>query len=312
MASPQAVPELQSRIRQLKAMDWLDEEGDGLPAIHDSQLGESTEERMLGGSVPTTLAGRYELESLVAAGGFGQVWRAKDKALERLVAVKVTAVDCYAEARRVAQLKHHGIVSVHDVGNEDGLCYIVFDLVEGTTLAEQVEREPLTWQQSAQIIAAVADYVHHAHEKGFIHRDIKPANVLLDRNGKPVLADFGIAVTECELKSEAMTSVGTLAYMSPEQLILGSIIDARTDVYSLGVVLYELLTGRLPFADHTVSGLREKILTGGPMSPRLLNPAVPESLEIICMKCLSTDAADRYASAKEFSDELKKLLVSVA
>jgi len=223
--------------------------------------------------------------------------------LQRSVAVKVTTVNCYTEARRVARLKHHGIISVHDVGNQDGLCFIVFDLVEGTDLAQRIKQGPIPWREAVRIVAEVAEYLHYAHEKGFIHRDIKPANILLDEKGRPVLADFGIAVTECELRHEAVTSVGTLAYMSPEQLTLDSPIDARTDIYSLGVVLYELLTGQLPFNDPTVGGLRLHILTQHPKPIR----AVPPGLERLCLKCLSKRVEDRPPTAHDLANALREL-----
>ena len=152
--------------------------------------------------------------------------------------------------------------------------------------------------------------VQFAHDKGFIHRDIKPSNILLDERGLPVLADFGIAVTECELRHEAMTSVGTLAYMAPEQLQLGRLVDARTDVYGLGVVFYELLTGRLPFSHPTLAGLREKILSGNPPSPRTGNPGLPAAYEQICLKCLSTKMEDRYATARLLAGALNQQLAA--
>ena len=245
------------------------------------------------------------MKTLIAEGGFAQVWRAFDTFLQRHVAVKVTTVNCYSEARRVARLRHRGIVAVHDVGNEDGLCYIVFDLVRGTTLAETIKQGTLTWQQSVEIVALVAESVQFAHDRGFIHRDIKPSNILIGTDGKPVLADFGIAVTECELRHEALTSVGTLAYMAPEQLQVGGQLDARTDVYGLGVVLYELLTGRLPFINSILSRLREEILTADPPSPRSLNPEIPEAIEQICLKCISRKMEDRYATANVLTEALR-------
>jgi serine/threonine-protein kinase len=219
-------------------------------------------------------------------------------------------LECVGEARRVASLKHHGIVSVHDVGHEAGICFIVFDLVEGTDLARRIEESRPGWEESARIVAQVGEHLHYAHEKGFVHRDIKPANILLDERGKPVLADFGIAVTECELRHEAMTSTGTLAYMSPEQLTTSGQVDARTDIYSLGVVLYELLTGTLPFTDWTVVGLRRRILKDDPLPVRSLNETVPPELEQICMKCLSRSPSDRYDSARELAEALEALLKS--
>ena len=294
---PKLAAALQHQIDRLKAMDWLDapkEQARSLPLPVQRPTMQ----------IPRLLAGRYQLVNLIAEGGFGQVWRATDTALQRPVAVKVTTVDCYTEARRVARLKHHGIISVHDVGNQDGLCFIVFDLVEGTDLAKRIQHEPMSWQESVRIVAEVAEHLHYAHEKGFIHRDIKPANILLDERGKPVLADFGIAITECELRHEAETSLGTLAYMSPEQLTLGGQIDARTDIYSLGVVLYELLTGRLPFGDLTVSGLRRQILTSIPKPIQ----RVPLELERLCLMCLSKFAEDRPGTAHALATKLLALL----
>jgi serine/threonine protein kinase len=263
-----------------------------------------------GVAVPATIGGRYRLEKLIAEGGFGQVWRATDTALQRPVAVKVTTLECVGEARRVASLKHHGIVSVHDVGHEGNHCFIVFDLVEGTDLARRIKESRPGWEEAARIVAEVAGHLHYAHGKGFVHRDIKPANILLDERGRPVLADFGIAVTECELRHEAMTSMGTLAYMAPEQLTEGGLVDARTDVYGLGIVLYELLTGIVPFADPTLTGLRKRILSEDPQPVRSLNGDVPPDLERICMKCLSKEAADRYGSARELAEALTAFLKS--
>jgi serine/threonine protein kinase len=309
--TPELWPDLQDKIDQLKAMDWLDHSNDELPGPLTGQTRKPPAEGQIGArKVPTVLGSRYKLESLMAEGGFGQVWRAMDTALLRPVAVKVTTVNCIAEARRVAQLKHHGIVTVHDVGNTDGLCYIVFDLVEGRTLAEKILEGSLTWQQSVQVVADVALSVQFAHDKGFIHRDIKPSNILLDATGLPVLADFGIAVTECELRHEAITSIGTLAYMAPEQLEPGRRIDVRTDVYGLGVVLYELLAGVRPYTHSLLSGLRALILKGHPASLRASHPAIPESIERICLTALSTNMDDRYASARQFSDALKEQLQS--
>jgi eukaryotic-like serine/threonine-protein kinase len=304
--SPELLVHLKAQIQRLRSMDWLDTPMDEPPVSYHGPGGKAGR----GLTVPATIGGRYRLEGLIAEGGFGQVWRATDTALQRPVAVKVTTLECVGEARRVARLKHHGIISVHDVGHEGGFCFIVFDLVEGTDLGRRIQESRPGWQEAARLVAEVAEHLHYAHEQGFVHRDIKPANILLDEKGRPVLADFGIAVTECELRHEAMTSTGTLAYMSPEQLTTSGQVDARTDVYSLGVVLYELLTGRVPFTDWTLAGLRRRILSADPQPVRSFNGAVPPPLEDICMKCLSKAASDRYASARELAKALGVFLKS--
>jgi serine/threonine-protein kinase len=295
--------ELKAQVRRLRAMDWLDTPVSVTPGLSDEQAGP-------GRPVPMTIGGRYRLERLIAEGGFGQVWQATDTALERPVAVKVTTLECVSEARRVARLRHHGIVTVHDVGHEGEHCFIVFDLVEGTDLARRIRESRPGWEEAARIVALVAGHLHYAHEKGFVHRDIKPANILLDEEGRPVLADFGIAVTECELRHEAVTSTGTLAYMAPEQLTTGGRVDPRTDVYGLGVVLYELLTGTVPFADPSLTGLRRRILGEEPRPVRSLDQTVPPALEAICLKCLSKRAGDRYGSASELAGALTAFLES--
>jgi serine/threonine protein kinase len=304
--SPELLEEVKAQIRRLRSMDWLDSPTDRPPAPADGQA----ENTGTGLTIPANVGGRYRLEGMIAEGGFGQVWRATDTALQRPVAVKVTTLECVGEARRVARLKHHGIVSVHDVGHGDGFCFIVFDLVEGSDLARRIQESRPGWEEAARIVAQVAGHLHYAHEKGFVHRDIKPANILLDEQGRPVLADFGIAVTECELRHEALTSTGTLAYMAPEQLTTSGQVDARTDVYGLGIVLYELLTGRVPFSEGTLTGLRRSILTDDPPPIRTLNGAVPTTLEGICLKCLSKAAGDRYSSAWELAEALGDFLKS--
>jgi eukaryotic-like serine/threonine-protein kinase len=302
-SSPELLDELKGQIQKLQAMNWLDQ------SVSEPSPSANGQAR-LGAAIPEIIGGRYRLERLIAEGGFGQVWRATDTALQRPVAVKVTTLECVSEARRVASLKHHGIVSVHDVGHEGDHCFIVFDLVEGTDLDRRIKASRLGWEDAARLVAEVAAHLHYAHEMGFVHRDIKPANILLDEKGRPVLADFGIAVTECELRHEAMTSMGTLAYMAPEQLTAGGRVDARTDVYGLGVVLYELLTGSVPFADPTLTGLRQRILSEDPRPVRSLNGEVPPDLERLCMKCLSKEATDRYGSARALAEALTAFLKS--
>ncbi len=268
-------------------------------------------------SCPRTLAGRYRLDRLLNEGGFGQVWQGLDLELQRPVAVKVPKPSrrfsteeieqFVAEARKVARLRHPGIVAVHDICRESGGYFFVSDLIEGADLAARLHQGCLPTNEAARIVAEVARILAYAHGQGLIHRDIKPANILLDGQNSPRLTDFGIAATEQELLQEPQRTLATLAYASPEQ-VSGQVIDARSDLWSLGVVLYELLSGRLPFYDPSPVALKDKILSHDPPSLRSRNPAIPPQLERICLKCLSKDPARRYASAQELADELNAFL----
>src|SRR5262249_33833704 len=201
------------------------------------------------------------------AGGFGRVYRGFDTWLERIVAVKVPRVDrpvtegevdqCRIEARKVARLRHPNIVPVHDVGREGATCFIVGEWVEGASLAARITADRPGCREAARIVAEVADALGHAHGAGFGHRDIKPGNILIDPRGRAFLTDFGIAAMEEDLLRD-VTTAGTLPYMAPEQLGEGlGPVDHRADLYALGVVLYELLTGWRPFRATTLMELRQ-------------------------------------------------------
>jgi serine/threonine protein kinase len=270
--------------------------------------------------LPRLIGDRYRLETLIGEGGFGRVYRAFDAWLERPVAVKIPRVDrpvtggevdqCRIEARKVAKLRHPNIVPVHDVGREGSTCFIVGEWVEGTNLAARIRDNRPDHRESARIVAEVADALAHAHSAGFVHRDIKPANILIDPQGRAYLTDFGIAVVEEDLLRD-VTAAGTLPYMAPEQLGDGlGLVDHRADLYALGVVLYELLTGRRPFRATSPMELREQILAGDPPSPRSIVPGVPEELERICLLCLAKTPEDRYQGADEVSADLRAYLGS--
>src|SRR6516164_2264144 len=261
--------------------------------------------------------GDYELLEEVGRGGQGVVFRARQKSLNRIVALKVISLGQWAskahvkrfrrEAEAAAKLEHPGIVPIHDVGERDGSCYFSMKFVEGGQLDEVVRRTPISVRQAAELIAKIARTVHYAHEHGILHRDIKPGNILLDQNGEPHLTDFGLArLVETESTVTGTLDVlGTPSYMAPEQAVGGSPkVSKATDTYGLGAVLYQLLTGQPPFAGGTTYETIKLLLDTEPRSPRLLNPKIGRDLCTICVKCLEKDPERRYASALVLAEDL--------
>jgi hypothetical protein len=211
------------------------------------------------------------------------------------------------EARTVAALDHPRIVSVYDVGRtEDGSFFFVSKFIEGCNLAERIKVGPLTHAEAAEIIAVVAEALHHAHQRGLVHRDIKPANILLDDAGHSLVADFGLAVHEDQQRDRAGEVSGTPGYMAPEQ-VRGEVhhFDGRTDIWSVGAVLYVLLTNRRPFAGDTTQSLFDEIEHREPKPPRQIDDTIPLQLEQIVLKCLRKEIANRYTTAKDLADELR-------
>ena len=264
-------------------------------------------------NVPGQL-GRYRILSKVGEGGFGAVYKGYDDDLRREVAVKVPhriasaeEVEAYfREARILASLKHPGLLPVYDVGRtEEGLCYLVCPFIEASDLAERMKQGRLPLITSVEIVVRVAEALHHAHQRGLVHRDIKPANILLDSDGQPIVADFGLALREEDF-GKGSGLVGTPAYMSPEQARAeGHRVDSRTDVYSLGVVFYELLTARRPFSAETLSEVLDQVKNLEPRSPRQLDDSIPKELDRICLKSLSKRVSERYSTARDMADDLR-------
>jgi serine/threonine protein kinase/formylglycine-generating enzyme required for sulfatase activity len=263
--------------------------------------------------------GRYRIMKLLGKGGFGLVYLALDEQLHRSVAVKVPhpnlvarpeVADLYlAEARTVASLDHPHIVAVHDVGSTAEFpFFVVSKYVEGTDLATKLKDSRLSGQQAAELVATVAEALHYAHKQGLVHRDVKPGNILIDNNGKAHVVDFGLALRE-ENVGKGPKYAGTPAYMSPEQARgEGHRVDGRSDIFSLGVVLYELLVDRLPFRGDTQIELLEQITTQDPRPPRQWDDTIPKELERICFKALAKRASERYMTAKDFADDLRHFL----
>jgi serine/threonine protein kinase/tetratricopeptide (TPR) repeat protein len=265
--------------------------------------------------------GDYELLKEIGRGGQGVVYRARQKSLNRTVALKVISLGQWAtqvhlkrfrlEAEAAASLDDPRIVPIYEIGERDGSCYFSMKFVEGGQLDEVVRDKPMSIRPAAELIAKLARTVHYAHERGILHRDIKPGNILLDANGEPHLADFGLArLVETESTVTRTTEVlGTPSYMAPEQASgNNAVLTSATDIYGLGAVFYQLLTGHPPFVGGTTYQTIRMVMETEPRKPRLWNPKVDRDLEIICLKCLEKDPSARYASALALAEDLERWL----
>lgn len=259
---------------------------------------------------------RYEILELIGSGGMANVYKARCHRLNRLVAVKILKSDLAEnadfrrrfrdESRAVAQLSHANIVSVYDVSTSGETEYIVMELIDGITLKQYMERRGrMDWRESLHFISQIMRGLSHAHSRGIIHRDIKPQNIMVLRDGSVKVADFGIACLANQGQTLTQEALGSVHYISPEQA-RGDRIDARSDIYSAGVVLYEMLTGRLPFEGDSAVSVAIQHLSSVPLAPRDIDPSIPEPLELICMKAMNSDPNKRYASADAMIEDLEK------
>jgi serine/threonine protein kinase len=327
-------PELAQILRCLEEIDQL-APGAGPPdaapaeAIHSDP---TVAGRAAGGATPASQCapstrealndfGDYQLLDEIGRGGMGVVYKARQKSLDRIVAVKMILAShlasaaeverFQAEARAAARLTHPNIVGIHEIGERHGQHYFVMEHIEGQSLAEVTAQKQFDPERAAECVAKVARAAQHLHVQGIVHRDIKPSNILLDAAGEPHLTDFGLA--KMLLGDSQMTNagaiVGTPSFMSPEQASgQASLVGPHSDVYSLGALLYDLLTGQPPFREATPLDTLVQVLESEPRLPRQLNPRVPRDLELICMRCLEKVPEQRYESAADLADDLERFL----
>jgi serine/threonine protein kinase/tetratricopeptide (TPR) repeat protein len=300
----------------------LVDEPEGLCAacVLETSLGMLRDEfNGLGGTEMPEELGDYQLLEEIGRGGQGLVYRARQKSLNRIVALKVIGLGRWAtkahikrfrlEAEAAASLDHPCIVPIHEIGESDGSCYFSMKLVEGQRLDEVVKRESMPNRRAAELIIKLARTVHYAHKRGILHRDIKPGNILVDADGEPHLTDFGLArlvERESTITGTMIEALGTPSYMAPEQAAGDAAeLTSATDVYGLGAVFYHLLTGHPPLVGGTMYETVRLVLETEPPRPRLLNPNVDRDLSTICLKCLEKDPERRYSSALALAEDLE-------
>lgn len=264
------------------------------------------------------LDNRYEILERIGTGGMAVVYKARCHRLNRLVAIKILKAELasdedflrrfQAESQAVAMLSHINIVSIYDVCRSDGLDYIVMELIDGMTLKQYMQKRgtPLNWREALHFITQIVRALGHAHSRGIVHRDIKPHNIMVLRDGSVKVTDFGIArLTSAAQATLTQEALGSVHYISPEQA-KGSHVDGRSDLYSVGVMLYEMLTGRLPFEGETPVFVAIQHINSIPIAPRDLNPDIPEALETITLKAMAPNPDQRYLSAEELLNDLKE------
>ena len=268
------------------------------------------------------LDGRYEILEVIGRGGMAVVYKARCHLLNRYVAIKILRDDMAAdqefrdhfqkEAQAVAMLSHANIVSIYDVSRSPDVDYIVMELIEGITLKMYMQSQgKLKTKESVHFATQIARALSHAHGKGIVHRDIKPQNIMICMDGSVKVADFGIAHLESAQAADSGMALGSVHYISPEQA-KGQTVDARSDIYSLGVVMYEMLTGRQPYIGETAEGIALQHISGTPLRPREVDPEIPEMLERITMKAMNPDVEQRYQTADELLHDLDEYRLAAA
>ena len=267
----------------------------------------------------TRQLGRFRLIRCVGKGGFGEVWQAHHPDLNKMVAIKRPRKDrrfskdqlhqFRNEAEKVAQLRHPAIIPVLDVERDGDGWFFVSEFIDGESLCQRLASGPIPVEEAVPLVARIADALALAHRKRLVHRDVKPSNILVNNNGEPFLSDFGLALSEDEQSRESRSMAGTIPYMSPEQLRgKNQLLDGRTDIYSLGVVLYECLSGEHPFKGKSQTALYEQILYKEVRPLRMINEAIPKELDRICSKCLEKEVGKRYRTCADLAEDLRNSL----
>jgi serine/threonine-protein kinase len=314
-------PELADHLDCLDDLEKLAPPGEGADLQEQATMAwEGSPPSPSPAPIPGTTFGQFELIRELGRGGMGVVYLAKQRDLDRHVALKMILSAFLAseeiirrfhmEAKAAARLRHPHIVQVFETGQCHGQYYFAMEYIEGKSLEQRLEPGPMAPELAARILIQVARAVGHLHQHGIIHRDLKPSNVLIDQAGHPYLTDFGLAkmLEGGGGKTTTGMVVGTPSYMSPEQAAGGKDVSSLSDVYSLGAILYEMLTGRPPFHEATPLDTLVQVLEGEPAPLRQINPHVPRDMEVICLKCLDKTPGNRYASAAALADDLEHYL----